>query len=249
MTSSEFTTRQKLLAEFFGSATLVFILVSSGLLADGMLEASPSMGVLFIGLATAGWLFVVVQMIGPISGGHVNPAVTVALLVTGDVDAKTARQYIPVQFLGGLAGVWLAGLTVVSTIGWEVFAISAVERPASTWVAEFLGTVVLASVIISLIRQESDWIGLAVGFTVGMGIIGTASTAFLNPQVALARIFTSGIAGIQPFDAVMFMFASMLGGIAAGLMWRYLWPRPTLIDKAKPKPSDDTVLDDSVAKS
>ncbi len=67
------------------------------------------MGVLFIGLATAGWLFVIVQMLGPISGAHVNPAVTVALLVTGDTDAKTARQYIPVQFLGGLIGVGLAG--------------------------------------------------------------------------------------------------------------------------------------------
>ena len=249
MTSKDFTTKQKLVAELFGSATLVFVLVSSGLLADGVLGASPSVGVLFIGLATAGWLFVVVQMLGPISGAHVNPAVTIALLVTGDVDVKTARQYIPVQFLGGLVGAGLAGLTFVSTIGWEVFAISAVERPASTWVAEFLGTVLLASVVISLIRQNSEWIGLAVGFTVGMGIIGTASTAFLNPQVALARIFTSGIAGIQPFDAVMFMIASTLGGIAAGLMWRYLWPRPTPIDRVKPKSSDDTVLDEVAMES
>ena len=249
MSSKEFTTTQKLVAELFGSATLVFVLVSSGLLADGMLGASPSIGVLFIGLATAGWLFVLVQMLGPISGAHVNPAVTIALLVTGDVDVKTARQYIPVQFLGGLLGVGLAGLTFVSTIGWEVFAVSAVERPASTWLAEFLGTVLLASVIISLIRQESEWIGLAVGFTVGMGIIGTASTAFLNPQVALARIFTSGIAGIQPFDAVMFMLASTLGGIAAGLMWRYLWPRPTPLVGTKPKPGDDPVLDEFAVES
>ena len=249
MTTEKFTITQKLIAEFFGSATLVFVLVSSGLLADGMLGASPSMGVLFIGLATAGWLFVVVQMLGPISGAHVNPAVTIALLVTGDVDAKTAQQYIPVQFLGDLVGVGLAGLTFVSTIGWEVFAISAVERPASTWLAEFLGTVLLVSVVISLLRQESEWIGLAVGFTVGMGIIGTSSTAFLNPQVAIARIFTSGIAGIQPFDAGMFMLASALGGIAAGLMWRYLWPRPTSFDKAKPKPGDDTAFDEFTVKS
>jgi glycerol uptake facilitator-like aquaporin len=249
MTTKEFTTTQKLLAEFFGSATLVFVLVSSGLLADGVLEASPSMGVLFIGLATAGWLFVIVQMLGPISGAHVNPAVTVALLVTGDTDMKTARQYIPVQFVGGLVGVGLAGLTFVSTIGWEVFAISAIERPASTWLAEFFGTMLLASAVVSLIRQESEWIGLAVGFTVGLGIIGTASTAFFNPQVALARIFTSGIAGIQPFDAVMFMLASTLGGIAAGLMWRYLWPRPAPLDRAKPKPDDEAVLDEFAAES
>lgn len=68
MSTEQFTNTQKRLAEFFGSATLVFVIVSSGLLADGMLEASPSIGVLFIGLATAGWLFVLVQMLGPISG-------------------------------------------------------------------------------------------------------------------------------------------------------------------------------------
>ncbi|SIS04518.1 aquaporin [Natronorubrum thiooxidans] len=249
MTTEQFTTRQKLLAEGFGSATLVFVIVSAGLLADGMLQATPSIGVLFIGLATAGWLFVIVQILAPISGAHVNPAVTIALVVTGDVDAETARQYIPAQFLGGVLGVGLAGLTFVSTIGWEVFAISAVERPASTWLAEFVGTIVLVSAVISLLRQESDWIGLAVGFTVGMGIIATSSTAFLNPQVAFARIFTSGIAGIQPFDAVMFMFASTLGGVAAGLLWRYLWPRPTPIDRLKPKPGDDSLLEEPTVES
>ena len=244
MSIRQFTTTQKLVAEFFGSATLVFVLVSSGLLADAVLGASPSIGVLFIGLATAGWLFVIVQMLGPISGAHVNPAVTIALVVTGDTDMKTARQYIPVQFAGGIVGVALAGLTFVSTVGWEVFAVSAVERPASTWLAEFLGTFLLVSAIISLIRQDSEWIGLAVGFTVGLGIIGTASTAFLNPQVALARIFTSGIAGIQPFDAVMFIVASTLGGIAAGLFWRYLWPRPTQIDDPGLNSDGDSVREE-----
>ena len=241
MSVKEFTTRQKLVAEFFGSATLVFVLVSSGLLAGEVLGASPSIGVLFIGLATAGWLFVIVQTLGPISGAHVNPAVTIALVVTGDTDMKTASRYIPVQFVGGIIGVALAGLTFVSTVGWEVFAVSAIERPASTWLAELLGTFLLVSAIISLIRQESEWIGLVVGFTVGLGIIATSSTAFLNPQVALARVFTSGIAGIQPFDAVMFIIASTLGGIAAGLLWRYLWPRPTALDETDLKPGGDAV--------
>lgn len=244
MTANQFSMTQKLVAEFFGSATLVFVLVSSGLLADGVLEASPGIGVLFIGLATAGWLFVIVQTLGPISGAHVNPAVSIALLITGDTDTKTARRYIPVQFAGGIVGVALAGLTFVSTIGWEVFAISVVERPASTWLAEFLGTFLLVSAVVSLIRQNSDWIGLAVGFTVGLGIIGTSSTAFLNPQVAFARIFTSGIAGVRPFDAVMFIIASTLGGIAAGLFWRYLWPRPASIDDTDLRSDDDVVREE-----
>lgn len=225
MATPEFDTRQKLLAEFVGSATLVFVLVSSALLAEGMLDGTTAISVLFIGLATAGWLFVIVEVFGPISGAHVNPAVTLALWVTGDADRETVQQYVPVQFVGGLAGVVLANLTFVSTIGWDVFTISEVARPASTWLAEFLGTWLLASVVISSIRQDTDWISLAVGFTVGMGIIGTSSTAFLNPQVALARVFTSAIAGIQPVDALAFVVASTLGGLAAGYTWNYLWPQ------------------------
>lgn len=225
MATPEFDTRQKLLAEFVGSATLVFVLVSSALLAEGMLDGTTAISVLFIGLATAGWLFVIVEVFGPISGAHVNPAVTLALWVTGDADRETVQQYVPVQFVGGLVGVVLANLTFVSTIGWDVFTISEVARPASTWLAEFLGTWLLASVVISSIRQDTDWISLAVGFTVGMGIIGTSSTAFLNPQVALARVFTSAIAGIQPVDALAFVVASTLGGLAAGYTWNYLWPQ------------------------
>lgn len=246
MSNAQFGTGQKLLAEGIGSATLVFVLVSSALLARDMLGATLGVTILFVGLATAGWLFVIVEVFGPISGAHVNPAVSVALLVTGDVDARTVLQYVPVQFVGGLVGVVLANLTFVSTIpaGWEVFAVSTVERPPSTWLAEFLGTWLLASVVISSIRQDTDWIALGVGFTVGMGIIGTSSTAFLNPQVAVARIFTTAVTGIRPFDAGAFVVASTLGGIAAGLTWNYLWPRAVEGGAAAPgeaveQPTDD----------
>lgn len=225
MVEREFSTGQKLIAEFIGSGLLVYVLVSSALLANGMLNATLGVSVLFIGLATAGWLFIIVEIFGPISGAHVNPMVTIATLITGDIDRADATRYIPVQFVGGLVGVVVANLTFVSTIGWEVFAISTVTRPASTYLAEFVGSWLLASVVIASIRKDSDFIGLAVGFTVGMGIIATSSTAFINPQVALARIFTSAISGIRPIDALAFIVASTLGGIAAGVSWNYLWPK------------------------
>lgn len=224
MVERNFTTGQRLVAEFLGSATLVYVLVSSGLLGRDMLGGSTAVAVLFIGLATAGWLFIIVETFGDISGAHVNPAVTIGLLVTGDVDRSTAARYVPVQFVGGLIGVVLANLSFVSVLGTDVFTISSVARPPSTYLAEFLGTALLVSVVISCVRSESDFVGLAVGFTVGSGIIATSSTMFVNPQVALARIFTSSIAGVRPVDAVAFVVASTLGGIVAGLLWRYLWP-------------------------
>lgn len=225
MSDRTFTTGQALLAEAIGSAMLVFVLVSSGLLGKDMLGGSTAVAVLFIGVATAGWLFVIVEIFGPISGAHVNPMVTVALLITGDIDRETARLYVPVQFLGGLAGVILANLTFVTPLGWETFAISSVARGPSTWLAEFLGSWVLASVVITSIRKDSDWLSLAVGFTVGMGIIATSSTMFVNPQVSIARIFTSAISGVRPVDALAFVVASTLGGVAAGYTWDYLWPK------------------------
>lgn len=225
MVERSFTTGQKLVAEFLGSATLVYVLVSSALLGKDMLGGSTAVAVLFIGLATAGWLFIIVETFGDISGAHVNPAVTVGLLITGDIDQHTAIRYIPTQFIGGLVGVVLANLTFVSILGMDVFTVSSVARPASTYLAEFLGTALLVSVIISSVRSESDFIGLAVGFTVGSGIIATSSTMFVNPQVALARIFTSAISGIRPVDAIAYIVASLLGGIAAGLLWKYLWPK------------------------
>lgn len=224
MVEREFTMGQKLVAEFIGSATLVYVLVSSGLLGRDMLGGSTAVTVLFIGIATAGWLFVIVETFGDISGAHVNPAVTVGLLITGDVDRRTATRYVPTQFVGGLAGVLLANLTFVSVLGWEVFTVSTVARPPSTYLAEFLGTALLVSVVISCIRSDSALIGPAVGFTVGSGIVATSSTMFVNPQVALARIFTSSISGVRPVDAVAFAVASALGGVVAGFLWRYLWP-------------------------
>ncbi|MFB6182973.1 MAG: MIP/aquaporin family protein [Haloarculaceae archaeon] len=223
--SDNFSIGQRLLAEFVGSATLVYVLVSSALLGKDMLGASTGVAVLFIAIGTAGWLFVIVETFGEISGAHVNPAVTVGLLVSGDVDRSTAVRYIPTQFAGGIVGVVLANLSFVSILGTNVFTISSVARPPSTYLAEFLGTALLVSVVVSSVRRDSDFVGLAVGFVVGSGILATSSTMFVNPQVSFARIFTSAISGVRPFDALWYIVASFLGGIVAGLLWNYLWPK------------------------
>ncbi|MEA5388844.1 aquaporin [Haloarculaceae archaeon H-GB11] len=222
--SDQFSTGQRLGAEFLGSAILVFVLVSSALLGREVLDASVGLTVLFIAVATAGWLFIIVETFGDISGAHVNPAVTLGLLVTGDVDTSTTVRYVPTQFVGGLVGVLLANATYAS-FGVPVVAISTVSRPPSTYLAEFLGTWLLVSVVISAIRRDSAFVGLAVGLVVGGGIVGTSSTMFVNPQVSLARIFTIAISGVRPFDAVAYIVASSLGGLAAGITWNFLWPK------------------------
>ncbi|MFB6079098.1 MAG: aquaporin [Halarchaeum sp.] len=224
MSDPEFALGQRLLAEFLGSALLVFAIVSSAFLGRGMLGASVGVTVLFVAFATTGWLFVIVEVFGPISGAHVNPQVTTALVVTGDASWRTLTRYVPVQFAGGVVGVLLADLTFVSTLGWGTFAVSTVSRPPSTWLAEFLGSWVLSSVVVAGIRSGTDRLGLAVGFVVGSGIVALSSTMFVNPQVAFARIFTSSIAGVRPVDALAFAVAAEIGGIAAGYTWRYLWP-------------------------
>jgi glycerol uptake facilitator-like aquaporin len=221
--TGRFSTGQRLVAEFLGSAILVFVLVASALLGKQVLDASTGQTVVFIAVATAGWLFVIVETFGDISGAHVNPAVTLGLLVTGDVDSSTAVKYVPTQFVGGLVGVLLANATYLS-FGVPLVAVSSVARPPSTYLAEFLGTWLLVSVVISAVRRDSPFVGLAVALVVGGGIVGTSSTMFVNPQVSLARMFTVAISGVRPVDAVAYIVASTLGGLAAGVTWEYLWP-------------------------
>ena len=215
---------RKLTAEFIGSALLVMAIVSSSILAFDVLGASVPMAVLFIALATGFWLFILVEVFGPVSGCHINPAVTVAMMASKDIDVKTGLSYIPVQIVGGIVGV-IATQMMFLHLGYPLVAISEVARPAWCYWAEFVGTFVLIGTIYGCIRGNSKLTGLAIGLVVGGGIMVTSSTMFVNPQVTIARMFTYTIAGIQPLDAGPFIVSEILGALAAVVVFGYLYPK------------------------
>jgi len=215
---------RKLLAEFIGSALLCMAIVGSSILAFDIFEASVPMAVLFIAIATGFWLFVLVEVFGPVSGCHINPAVTVALMASKDCDVKTGLSYIPVQIIGGIVGV-IATQMMFLHLGYPLVAISEVARPAWCYWAEFVGTFVLIGTIYGCIKGNSKLTGLAIGLVVGGGIMVTSSTMFVNPQVTIARMFTYTIAGIRPLDVGPFLAAEILGALAAAAVFGYLYPK------------------------
>ncbi len=216
----------KLMAEFLGSLFLVYVIISSAILAYDILGADLGTSVIYIGLATGFWLFVLVAMFGPVSGAHFNPAVTIALLATKDIDGKTAAAYIPVQIIGGLVGTLFAHLTFYHTIP-VIWTVSEVARPGGCYFSEFLGTFMLLATIYGCVRSKvPGWfIALAVGLVVGGGIITTSATMFVNPMVTIARVFTYAIAGIRPFDVGPFIVAQIVGALAAAGVFSYLYPK------------------------
>lgn len=222
----------KLVAEFLGSLSLVMVIVSSAILAYNVLEADVPLSVLYIGLATGCWLFVLVEMLGPVSGCHINPAVTIAMMATKDIDTKTGSYYIVVQIIGGLIGTLLSHLMFIHIVP-TVWTISSVARPAGCYLAEFIGTFILLGTIYGCVRGGSKFTGLAVGLVVGGGILTTSSTMFVNPQVTIARIFTYAIAGIRPLDAGPFIIAEILGALAAAIVFNYLYPKKPSEEKPK----------------
>jgi len=215
---------RKLLAEFIGSGLLVMAIVSSSILAHDVLKATIGVSVLYIGLATGFWLFGLVESLGPVSGAHFNPAVTIALMATKDIDGKTGILYILVQIVGGLVGIIFTHMQFLH-LGLPLIAISQVARPSWCYWAEFVGTFFLVAVIYGCVRSGSKLTSLAVGLLVGGGIITTSATMFVNPQVTIARMFTYAISGVSPSDAIPFIIAEIAGALVAAGIFAYLYPK------------------------
>lgn len=214
----------KLVAEFLGSLFLVYVIVSSAILAHDVLKADLGVSVLYIGLATGTWLFALILMFAAVSGAHFNPAVTIAMIASKDMDAKTGCWYIIVQIVGGLVGTLVTHLTFYHAIP-ILWTVSDVARPAGCYLAEYLGTFILLATIYGCVRSGSLLTALGVGLVVGGGIITTSATMFVNPQVTIARIFTYAIAGIRPLDAGPFIVAEILGALTAAGVFGYLYPK------------------------
>jgi len=214
---------QKLLAEFLGSATLVFTAISPTILAYNILNAAIPLAVLCDALAIAFVLIALIEVLGPVSGCHINPAVTMAMMVRKEIDFGTGFWYIVAQMLGGLAGTVSSHLMFYN---WNptIFVISAIERTGGCYYAEFLGTFLLITTIYGLTRNNSKLTSLAIGLLVGGLLLTTSSTMFANPQVTIARVFTYAIAGICPRDALFFIIAQVLGSLVAVGVSAYLFP-------------------------
>jgi len=225
---------RRLVAEGLGTGMLVATVVGSGIMADA-LTADDALALLGNTLATGTMLVVLITILGPISGAHFNPAVSLVFNLRGELTARDLVLYVASQIAGALAGT----LAAHAMFDLPLFEMSTrVRTGAGQWLSEAVASFGLASVILAGIRFDQKAVPWLVGLYITAAYWFTASTSFANPAVAIARAFTDTFAGIRPVDVPGFVVAELAGALCAlGLMGWLFKPRASaqpLTSKAQP---------------
>ena len=204
---------RKLVAEFGGTAALVCIVVGSGIMGTN-LSNDDGISLLINTISTIFGLALLILILGPVSGAHFNPAVTLVMFAQRAIELKAATGYIVAQILGAIGGAILANV---------MFDLAAVQisdharASTGTLVAEAIATAGLIVVIqVFVARQNANHVAIAVAAWIGSAYFFTASTSFANPAVTIGRTFTDTFAGIAPASILPFVAAQLVGA-AIGL--------------------------------
>ena len=213
---------RRLLGEFLGTAFLVTAVVGSGIMASRLSPNDAGLELLENAAATAAALVAIILAIGPVSGAHLNPVVTLAHRFFGGLSNGEAAGYIGAQLAGGAAGAVIANL---------MFSLPAVElstrvrSSGGLWFAEVVATFGLLLVIFGVVRSgRARAAPFAVGAYIGGAYFFTASTSFANPAVTAGRMLSNTFAGIRPSSVPPFVVAQLVGAVLAILAIRVLYP-------------------------
>lgn len=215
------TLLRRVVAEFLGTLLLLAAVVGSGIMGDRLATGNVAIALLANTLATGAALIAILLALGPISGAHLNPAVTLAEAWIGETPWREASPYILAQTAGAFAGVATAHLM----FGLPVFSASTHARsgPGQAF-SEFVATFGLLAVIQGCMRSRPKAVPLAVGAYITAAYWFTASTSFANPAATLARCATNTFTGIQPADAPAFILAELAGAFAVTILFQWLLP-------------------------
>ena len=213
---------QRAFCEALGTAFLLAAVVGSGIMAQKLAGGNDALALLCNTLPTGCILAVLILIFGPLSGAHLNPAVSLAFALRGKLAWPTAAVYMVAQVLGGVGGVWMAHLMFELPV-WQ-FSITA-RTGAGQWLAEAVATFGLLLTIFGCVSRRPDAVPYAVGLYITAAYWFTASTSFANPAVTLARSATDTFAGIRPADAPAFIVAQLLGAGSATALFCWLTPR------------------------
>ena len=204
-------TARRLLAEVLGTALLLAVVIGSGLMGERLAAGNTGIALLANTLATVGGLYVLIELFGPVSGAHFNPAVSLALVARGLLRPWLLAPYVVAQLVGATLGAWLAH----TMFDLDVLQFSTKLRTGpGQWVAEGVAT---AGLILIVLRTPAPRVAAMVAAWIGAAYWFTASTAFANPAAAFGRMFTDSFAGIAPQSAPAFVVAELVGA-ALGLV-------------------------------
>jgi glycerol uptake facilitator-like aquaporin len=212
---------RRAVAEFTGTLLLLAAVVGSGIMGERLSEGNVALALLANALATGAALVAIILTFGPVSGAHLNPAVTLADAWMGGIAWHETPVYLLAQTAGAFAGVAIAHLM----FGLTVLSVSTHARSGTAQVfSEFVATFGLLAVIWGCARTRPGTIAFAVGAYIVAAYWFTASTSFANPAVTIARSLTNTFAGVRPPDVPAFVAAQLAGGFAATLLFQWLVP-------------------------
>ncbi len=214
---------RKLVAEFGGTMTLLATVIGSGIMAERLADGNMAIALLGNTIPTGAILFVLITILGPVSGAHFNPAVTLAFAVRREIGHRLAILFVMAQVMGGLCGAMLAHVMFEM----PVLQLSQnIRTGPAKWTSEFVATFGLLTVIFGGLRWRPDAIPTLVGLYITAAYWFTSSTSFANPAVTIARSFTDSFSGILPSHAPGFILAQLAAALVAPLCLGWLFADP-----------------------
>jgi glycerol uptake facilitator-like aquaporin len=208
-----------LLAEALGTALLLAVVIGSGVMGERLAGGNVAVALLANTLATVGGLYVLIEVFGPLSGAHFNPAVSAVMAVRGELPAARLLPYVAAQLAGAVAGAWLAHAMFDMTI---VQFSAKLRSGAGQWIAEAVAT---AGLLLVILRAPAGRAPAMVAVYIGAAYWFTASTSFANPAAAFGRMFSDSFAGIAPSSVPGFVAAELLGAAVGLALHAALGPR------------------------
>jgi glycerol uptake facilitator-like aquaporin len=211
---------RRVTAEGLGAFFLFATVIGSGIMAQNLSQGNDAVALLANTLATGAILFVLITMFGPISGAHMNPAVSLVAAWRRELRWGEAAAYILAQFAFGILGAWAAHLM----FGLPTLQLSVKARHGfGQFAGEFIATFGLILTILGTVRFRRAWVAATVALYIIAAYWFTSSTSFANPAITVARSLTNTFAGIAPHDVPLFVVAQLLGAAAASLIAQWLF--------------------------
>jgi glycerol uptake facilitator-like aquaporin len=214
---------QRLGAEGLGTAFLLATVIGSGIMAERLAGGNQALALLCNTLPTGAILVVLITIFGPLSGAHLNPAVSLVFALRKEMPWNEFAAYVVAQIVGGILGALLAH----AMFELPFFQISGTARTGlGQWIAEAVAVYGLILTILGCLARNAAAVPMAVGLYITAAYWFTASTSFANPAVTIARSLSDTFAGIAPTDVPAFIAAQIIGAMLAHITARQFWAKP-----------------------
>jgi glycerol uptake facilitator-like aquaporin len=214
---------RKLIAEWLGTFSLLATVVGSGIMAERLAGGNVAVALLGNTIPTGAILVVLITVLGPISGAHFNPAVTLCFALRREIAPRIAALYVGAQIFGGVVGVLAAQIMFDLPL---VQASMTARTGIGQWTGEFVATFGLIGTILCCLKARPDAVPMAVGLYITAAYWFTSSTSFANPAVTIARSLSNTFAGIAPADVAAFIAVQLVAAVLATGFFRWFLADP-----------------------